>query len=94
MQNTHPSAGFRKAVGDFRQLALASIIAMMATGIFALAVLTVNGPIYQRIVLGKDLVADILPPPEYILEPYVPARERPPRDVTPISHPAITRVLG
>jgi methyl-accepting chemotaxis protein len=28
----------------------------------------VNGPIYGRIVQGKDLVADILPPPEYIIE--------------------------
>lgn len=31
----------------------------------------VNGPIYQKIVLGKDLVADILPPPEYIIESYL-----------------------
>ncbi len=33
--------------------------------------LKVNGPLYQRIVQGKDLVADILPPPEYILESYL-----------------------
>ena len=33
--------------------------------------LNVNGPIYQRIVQGKDLIADILPPPEYILESYL-----------------------
>jgi len=33
--------------------------------------LKVNGPHYQRIVQGKDLVADILPPPEYILESYL-----------------------
>jgi methyl-accepting chemotaxis protein len=33
--------------------------------------LKVNGPVYQRIVQGKDLVADILPPPEYILESYL-----------------------
>jgi methyl-accepting chemotaxis protein len=33
--------------------------------------LKVNGPIYQRIAQGKDLVADILPPPEYILESYL-----------------------
>ncbi|HZX31313.1 MAG TPA: methyl-accepting chemotaxis protein [Rhodocyclaceae bacterium] len=33
--------------------------------------LKVNGPLYQRIALGKDLVADILPPPEYILESYL-----------------------
>jgi len=31
----------------------------------------VNGPMYARIVQGKDLVADILPPPEYIIESYL-----------------------
>ena len=31
----------------------------------------VNGPLYQRIVQGKDLIADVLPPPEYILESYL-----------------------
>jgi len=33
--------------------------------------LKVNGPLYQHIVQGKDLVADILPPPEYLLESYL-----------------------
>ncbi|GHC88393.1 hypothetical protein GCM10007320_35250 [Pseudorhodoferax aquiterrae] len=33
--------------------------------------LKVNGPIYERIVQGKDLIADILPPPEYIIESYL-----------------------
>lgn len=37
----------------------------------AMNTLNVNGPIYQRIVQGKDLIADILPPPEYILESYL-----------------------
>jgi len=32
--------------------------------------LNVNGPIYQRIVQGKDIIADVLPQPEYILESY------------------------
>ena len=31
----------------------------------------INGPLYQQITLGKDLVADVLPPPEYILEAYL-----------------------
>jgi methyl-accepting chemotaxis protein WspA len=31
----------------------------------------VNGPFYNRIVEGKDLIADILPPPEYIIESYL-----------------------
>ena len=33
--------------------------------------LKVNGPLYQKIVEGKDLAADILPPPEYIIESYL-----------------------
>ena len=28
----------------------------------------INGPLYLSVVQGKDLIADILPPPEYILE--------------------------
>lgn len=48
--------------------------------------LKVNGPVYQRIAQGKDLIADILPPPEYIIESYLvslqasaaPAAERKP----------------
>ena len=36
-----------------------------------LSQLEVNGPLYQRVVQGKDLVADILPPPEYVIETYL-----------------------
>jgi methyl-accepting chemotaxis protein len=35
--------------------------------------LQVNGPLFQRIVKNKDLVADILPPPAYIIESYLTA---------------------
>ncbi len=31
----------------------------------------VNGPYYTQIVQGKDLIADILPPPNYIIESYL-----------------------
>ncbi len=31
----------------------------------------VKGPIYEEIILGKDLIADILPPPQYIIESYL-----------------------
>ncbi len=37
----------------------------------AMKTLNVNGSVYQRIVQGKDLIADILPPPEYIIESYL-----------------------
>jgi len=33
--------------------------------------LKVNGDMYDQIIMGKDLVADILPPPEYIIEVYL-----------------------
>jgi methyl-accepting chemotaxis protein WspA len=31
----------------------------------------VRGPIYNQIVQGKDLIADVLPPPEYVIESYL-----------------------
>ena len=31
----------------------------------------VKGPIYNQIVQGKDLIADVLPPPEYVIEAYL-----------------------
>ncbi len=37
--------------------------------------IAVNGPVYKSIVSGKDLIADILPPPEYILESYLVCHE-------------------
>ena len=40
---------------------------------FSFSKLKVGGPVYQRVVQGKDLVADILPPPLYLLEAYLEA---------------------
>ena len=58
---------------------LAALVGLFAVGFVgfgfmarnALENVKVNGPIYQEIVLGKDLIADILPPPEYIIESYL-----------------------
>ncbi|MCX7087886.1 MAG: hypothetical protein NTV00_07515, partial [Methylococcales bacterium] len=55
------------------------IVAVLVTGFSAFGLLTayvintisINGPIYQRIVQGKDIIADVLPPPEYIIESYL-----------------------
>ena len=33
--------------------------------------LRVNGSVYQEVIQGKDVVADILPPPLYVIEPYL-----------------------
>ncbi|KQQ40083.1 chemotaxis protein [Duganella sp. Leaf126] len=47
----------------------------------------VNGPIYEQVVQGKDLIADILPPPEYIIESYLVALQAtsaPPAERAPL----------
>jgi methyl-accepting chemotaxis protein len=41
----------------------------------ALSQLKVNGPLYKDIVGGKDLIADILPPPMFLVESYLLANE-------------------
>jgi methyl-accepting chemotaxis protein len=46
-----------------------AVFAIVAYGI--LAAVKVHGPYYQSIVQGKDIIADILPPPEYLLESYL-----------------------
>jgi len=47
------------------------IIILMTVMRFYTERIKVNGPVYQDIVRGKDLIADILPPPEYIIESYL-----------------------
>ena len=47
------------------------IILLVVTMSFKTERIKVNGPVYQDIVRGKDLIADILPPPEYIIESYL-----------------------
>ncbi len=47
--------------------------AVVLTSAYALRELKVGGPLYAKIKLGNDLVADILPPPEYVLEAYLEA---------------------
>lgn len=50
------------------------VIGLSAYGIWSFSTLNdlkVDGPIYQRIVQSKDLIADILPPPAYIIESHL-----------------------
>ena len=47
--------------------------AVIATSVYGLAQLKVGGPLYDQIKLGNDLIADILPPPEYVIEAYLEA---------------------
>ncbi len=60
---------------------LALMVGVGSLGLIALTLLAfvtinkvrVHGPLYQSIVLEKDLLADILPPPAYLIESYLAA---------------------
>jgi methyl-accepting chemotaxis protein len=72
-----------KLLNDNKQLRLKTQLVLLIAGfaigfvVFGLcsfAVLKefrVNGPLYERIQTSKDLVSDILPPPEYVIESYL-----------------------
>ena len=61
------------AITIFGLVLAVGFAAVVLTGAYALKELKVGGPLYDRIKLGNDLVADILPPPEYIIEAYLEA---------------------
>jgi methyl-accepting chemotaxis protein len=50
------------------------VVGFVAFGLFChdtIAAVKVNGPYYRSIIQGKDVIADVLPPPEYIIEAYL-----------------------
>jgi methyl-accepting chemotaxis protein len=49
----------------------AAFVVMVGLGWAALGELKVGGPVYQRIVNGKDLIADVAPPPVYLVQAYL-----------------------
>ena len=65
------SLGFNTRMWLLVATAIIGIVAAELIHRQALGELQVNGPYYARIVEAKDVVADILPPPEYALEAYL-----------------------
>jgi methyl-accepting chemotaxis protein len=62
-----------RAMVLFGLVTAAGLGAVVFTGIYALSDVKVGGALYDKIKLGNDLVADILPPPEYVIEAYLEA---------------------
>ena len=62
-----------RAIFAFGALTVVGLLAVILASNYALSQLKVGGPLYSKIKLGKDLIADILPPPEYIIEAYLEA---------------------
>jgi len=55
-------------------LLLVFIVGYTIFGLFSfstLNILRINGNLYNQIIMSKDLIADVLPPPEYIIESYL-----------------------
>ncbi|MET3666964.1 methyl-accepting chemotaxis protein [Caulobacter sp. 1776] len=50
------------------------LIVLIAASWNAIATVRIGGPLYTKIVAGKDLTADILPPPLYVIEAYLDAQ--------------------
>ena len=65
------SMGFAARMWLLVAIAIIGIVAAELIHRKALGELQVNGPYYARIVEAKDVVADILPPPEYAVEAYL-----------------------
>ena len=61
------------AIVLFGVIAALGLAALLFTSGYALKQLRVGGPLYTQIKLGNDLIADILPPPAYVLEAYLEA---------------------
>ena len=61
------------AIAVFGLILVVGFASVVLTSAYALKELKVGGPLYERIKLGNDLVADILPPPVYVIEAYLEA---------------------
>jgi methyl-accepting chemotaxis protein len=61
------------AIVLFAAIATIGLAALIFSSSYALQKLRVGGPLYDQLKLGNDLIADILPPPEYVIEAYLEA---------------------
>src|SRR3954470_14335189 len=68
-----PRLTISRAITLFGIVTALGLGAVIFTSNYALSELKVGGPIYDKLKLGNDLLADILPPPEYVIEAYLEA---------------------
>jgi methyl-accepting chemotaxis protein len=59
----------------FGAIVVAGLVLSIGIKTHAFNKLRVNGPVYTQVIYGKDLIADILPPPLYTVESYMLAME-------------------
>src|SRR5437764_10755948 len=59
------------AMSVFGAAIIVNVVIIVAVAAYAITKVGIGGREYVSVVAGKDLVADILPPPEYIIEAYL-----------------------
>jgi len=65
------NANFKTRMIVLVAIFLLGLIATHAMYVMMILQVRVNGPLYEEIARDKDIIADVLPPPEYIIEPYL-----------------------
>jgi methyl-accepting chemotaxis protein len=59
------------AMSVFGATMILGISIVVGIALYGITAVGIGGQNYQMVIAGKDLVADILPPPEYIIEAYL-----------------------
>lgn len=70
-----PNLTISRLLAVFGVVVTGGLVASIGLQTLTLQELKIGGPVYQDIANGKDLIADILPPPLYALEGYMLANE-------------------
>ena len=63
----------RSAIMALAVVVSLGIVTVAAIGVYQFRTIGVGGTVYSNIILTKDLLADILPPPAYVIEAYLEA---------------------
>lgn len=61
----------RDKFGVLLGIVVIGILVFGALAYTTISLVEINGPLYGQIIDGKDLTADILPPPEYLIESFL-----------------------
>ncbi|TCM57271.1 methyl-accepting chemotaxis protein [Rhizobium sp. PP-F2F-G48] len=75
LEGLMPSLTISRLLAVFGVVVTGGLVASIGLQTMALQTLKVGGPVYAEIANGKDVIADILPPPLYTLEAYMLANE-------------------
>ena len=58
-------------IGGFGAVMVIGLAIVVGVALYGIKTVGIGGQHYRMVIAGKDLVADILPPPEYLVEAYL-----------------------